>query len=463
MAVAVTTAMALIGLLVVTVVGLSSRLGTVQDRQVQSAGLDPSSPDRNGGVASSAQARRPNTDTPRREGEQDSPIAPPTGPGDRVLTIGTLLPMSGELQAIGHATRAAAELAVDDINERGGVLGREVRLVHADSAAATDDAAATIIAGLAADRVDVVVGAISSSVTRSALDRSVELGLMQISPASEDAALTTWDDDGLFFRTAASEVRRGVALADIVIDDGHDTATVIHRDDELGRRLASSFQARFERRGGSVAHDRPLAYPARSEDFGAVVDMVETAGSDATVLIISPESGPLMSALHRRGLGPSSAAVYSVDGNIAALGTQVPDPAILAGLIGVEPSVDPSVSEQLIARVDARSEGGIHLYTAETYDAVIITALAATQASSDRPTRVAAVVNDVTRRGQRCTRFGPCADLLADGINIDYDGVGGPYDFSDAGEPSLSSYRIATYDGADRPSIELDRYLIAGR
>src|SRR5690606_19302088 len=89
-----------------------------------------------------------------------SPAAPPPAVaqvrgavGDGVLTIATLLPMTGRLYFIGAATTAAAELAVQDVNAAGGVLGHPVRLIKADSGDSSDDLAATAVAELI-DRCD---------------------------------------------------------------------------------------------------------------------------------------------------------------------------------------------------------------------------------------------------------------------------------------------------------------------
>ena len=76
-------------------------------------------------------------------------------------------------------------------------------------------------------------------------------------------------------------------------------------------------------------------------------------------------------------------------------------------------------------------------------------------------TAVGAEIHDVTRGGDKCTDFASCAALLADGADIDYDGLGGPYDFVDAGEPAAASFRIATYDGGETPNTDLDEYVFA--
>ena len=89
------------------------------------------------------------------------------------------------------------------------------------------------------------------------------------------------------------------------------------------------------------------------------------------------------------------------------------------------------------------------------------TALAAEVAESDVPANIAAEINGVTKDGEKCTDYASCVELVRAGTDIDYDGVGGPYEFGDAGEPEAASFRIATYDGGADPNPELDVYVFA--
>ena len=75
---------------------------------------------------------------------------------------------------------------------------------------------------------------------------------------------------------------------------------------------------------------------------------------------------------------------------------------------------------------------------------------------------IAAEINGVTKDGEKCTSFADCKALIEAGTDIDYDGVGGPYEFVDAGEPAAASFRIATYDGDVSPNTDLDEYVFAG-
>jgi branched-chain amino acid transport system substrate-binding protein len=131
---------------------------------------------------------------------------------------------------------------------------------------------------------------------------------------------------------------------------------------------------------------------------------------------------------------------------------------------GTEPSVDLSAITSFTDRLDGAYEGGVggvFAYGAETYDSMIIVALAAAVAGTDDPTAIAAEINGVTKDGEKCTSFEECIALIDAGTDIDYDGQGGPYEFVDAGEPAAASFRIATYDGGETPNTDLDEYVFA--
>ena len=86
-------------------------------------------------------------------------------------------------------------------------------------------------------------------------------------------------------------------------------------------------------------------------------------------------------------------------------------------------------------------------YGAESYDAVIIIALATAEAKDDG-SKAADKINGITRGGEKCTDFKTCAGLIAAGKDIDYDGVSGPLEFSGNGEPTEASYGVLQF-GSD--------------
>ena len=85
-------------------------------------------------------------------------------------------------------------------------------------------------------------------------------------------------------------------------------------------------------------------------------------------------------------------------------------------------------------------------YSAEAYDAIVVMALAAIVAGTDDGVEVGAQINDVTRGGEKCTTFEACAALAEAGTDLDYDGVSGPLEFRDEGEPTQASILILEFD-----------------
>lgn len=378
------------------------------------------------------------------------------------LVVGTILPVTGDLAFLGPPEVAGAELAVADINAAGGVNDEDVVLFQGDSGDTTTDTANLEVDRLLALGADVIIGAASSAVSKTVIDKITGAGVIQFSPANTSPDFTTYDDNGLYFRTAPSDLLQGRVLANLVLDDGAETASVIFRQESYGVGLAESFKENFESLGGTVPAFIP--YAVDTQNFDAEVDQLVDAAADANVIIGFDESAVIVTTMHERGIGPVDVPAYGVDGNIGGIGGELGDPSIIAGMKGTEPSVDLTTITDFTDRLDEIMPDGTvtYAYGAETYDAIVITALAAVAADGCTPVEIAAEINDVTRPpGTECFDFAECKALLEAGEDIDYTGIGGPYDFVDAGEPAAASFRIMQYDGGAAPNAELDEYVFA--
>lgn len=377
---------------------------------------------------------------------------------DGALTIGTILPVTGDLAFLGPPEVAGAAMAVEDINAAGGVLGSDVTLVQGDSGDTTTDTANLEVDRLLAAGSDAIIGAASSAVSKTVIDKITGSCVIQFSPANTSPDFTTYDDNGLFFRTAPSDLLQGRVLANLVLDNGAETASVLFRQESYGVGLAGSFEENFTAAGGTI--DESLAYAVDTESFDAEIDALVEADSDAIIVIGFAETASIITTMNERGIGPDTKAVYGTDGNVG-VGSEMSDTSILAGFSGTVPSIDLGTIQDFLARLDENGAGGEYSYGAETYDAVIITALAAAVAGSDDPSAIAAEINGVTKDGEVCTTFEDCIALVDAGTDIDYDGFGGPYDFEEAGEPAAASFRIWVYDGGADPNPDLDTYVFA--
>jgi branched-chain amino acid transport system substrate-binding protein len=374
------------------------------------------------------------------------------------LNIGTILPVTGSLAFLGPPEVAASGFAVEDINAAGGVLGQPVVINQGDSGDATTDTANTEVDRLLAAGAQVIIGAASSGVSLTVIDKITSAGVVQFSPANTSPTLTTYDDKGLYFRTAPSDLLQGRVLANLVIEEGSTSAAVLYRNDAYGVGLAEAFKADFEAAGGTVPEF--IEYAEGTEAFDAEVDKVVAANPDAILIVGFAETGPILNTMHERGVGPTAKKVYGVDGNIAGLDKLVSDVSILAGMKGTTPSVDLTTIGDFVARLDAAGVDGVYDYGAETYDAIVISALAAEIAGCADGVSIGAQINGVTKDGEKCTDFASCLSLVQAGTDIDYDGLGGPYEFVDAGEPAAASFRIISY-GAAGADTSLDKYVFA--
>jgi len=122
--------------------------------------------------------------------------------GDGVLKLGGILPLTGALAFLSPPEIAGIDLAIKDINEAGGVLGKPVEFSLEDSsdgdspAVAKDSATKLLGAG-----VDAIIGAAASGVTRNIIDQITGAKTVQISMSNTAPDLSDWADGGYYFRT----------------------------------------------------------------------------------------------------------------------------------------------------------------------------------------------------------------------------------------------------------------------
>ena len=172
------------------------------------------------------------------------------------------------------------------------------------------------------------------------------------------------------------------------------------------------------------------------------------------------ESARIITRMHELGIGPSDGMlVYGVDGNMGnALGESVAA-GLLDTMRGTTPLTD--VGTEFQDRLKTVDPALLDFnYAGESYDAVVIPALAAVQAGSTAGVDIAANINSVTKDGEKCTTFAECLPLLEAGTDIDYDGVTGELNFSDAGEPATGSYGNLVF-GPDN-TLTTEDYIVVG-
>lgn len=372
--------------------------------------------------------------------------AEPTGDG--TLTIGSLLPASGDLSFLGPPEFAGVELAIKEINEAGGVLGKDVAYVEGDSGDGTPPIAAQTVNRLLNQNADVVVGAAASGVSVTVIEAITGAGAVQFSPANTSPSFDTpeGDPNELYFRTAPSDVLQGAVMANLVTQDGHSNLAIINRQDDYGTGLAAEITKNFESGGGSVVATE--VYAPDASNFNAEVQGAAAAQPDAVVVVGFAESLQIVDQMVRNGIGPQDVAVYFVDGNTSNYGS---DDSVEAGLLeGIKGTLPGSelvgAFRERVLEVDPDLND--FSYAQEAYDAVVVSALAAVAAGDDSGKVLGAEIIDITTGGEKCTDFTACSKMLEAGDDIDYDGFSGPIEMNEWGSPSAAFMGVYEY-GAD--------------
>lgn len=239
--------------------------------------------------------------------------------GDGVLKLGGLLPQTGSLAFLGAPEFAGAELAVQEINDAGGVLGKPVEWSPGDSGDTSTDIASQTTDRLLGEGVDAIIGAASSSVTLTVIDKITAAGVIQFSPANTSLKLVDYPDHSLYFRTAPPDDLQGNVIAQLVSDDGNSSAYILALDDAYGTSLADVVEAGLTAAGVEVLGKK--IYDPKATSFDAEVDEIAAADPDAIILITFDEGSRILKTMVEKGIGPNVKAVYGCDGNIGnALG-----------------------------------------------------------------------------------------------------------------------------------------------
>ncbi len=417
-----------------------------------------------GGGGDEAAETETETEAPASESEapsseSESEAEAPVAEGDGTLTVGTLLPQTGSLAFLGPPEFAGVDLAAEEINEAGGVLGQDVVVIDSDSGDTSTDIASQSVQRLLGADVDAIVGAASSGVSLTVIDAITSAGVVHFSPANTAPDFTDYDDNGLYFRTAPSDVLQGQILAEVMVEDGCANVGVMALQDPYGEGLAGFLTESLEASGATIAGE-PIIYDPNASNYDAEVQDMLSRTPDCVAVIGFDESGRIIQSFINAGQGPSTLPLYGTDGNTGnALGDQFTEPGALAGFKGTLPLVDTADFEERLLAIDPNLQD--FNYAAESYDAVNIIALAAEIAGSDAGEALAQEIPGVTREGEECTDFASCKELIDAGEDIDYNGLSGPIEMDDVGDPTEASFGVLTFGEDNRIDDSLTEFRLA--
>jgi hypothetical protein len=228
-----------------------------------------------------------------------------SGDGKGALKIGTLLPLTGSLAFLGPPEVAGVQLAVNEINEAGGVLGAPVEVVAGDSGDTSTNIATQTVSSHQQAGVNAIIGAASSDVTKTVIDTVTQAGILMFSPANTSNDFTTYEDNGLYFRTAPPDIMQGQVLADLISQEGNQSVGILAQNGEYGTGLAEVIVENLANAGLGEDVVKSEYYDPNASDFSDVVQNMKDLNPDAIVVIGFDESGRIIQSMNEQGIGPA--------------------------------------------------------------------------------------------------------------------------------------------------------------
>jgi len=335
------------------------------------------------------------------------------------MKIGMLNPMTGPIAVYAPPFSVAAQMAIDDLNAMGG----QFQLVEADSGCD-----GTVAAAAAQTLVDAgvvgVAGAACSGASMAANAVLSSAGVVQVSYASTNPGLSDSAAYPHFYRVVPSDAIQGPAMSDMVGATGAANPALLHMTNDYGSGLADAFADAW---GGDDFLCTKIGYADDQTDFAAEVQAIADAGCDSVVMVSYATDGAAIletmaylgvsiPAFGADGIADSEfLADFSAPG--AANGVQATKPRAGAG--------SGDFAAQCAA--DDSCAGGI--YTAETYDAVMMIGKAAMMEDG---------ANMPTHMGM---------------VGTDYAGASGTHTFDSAGDVAGAGYDICRFDALSSTDV----------
>ncbi len=379
-------------------------------------------------------------------------------PNRAPIDIGSAAALTGPLSGTGQDNTDAANLAVEQINAAGGVLGRTLRLIVEDDQTTVEGARAAYTK-LLEQKVTAVIGPSSSAQVVGIADlvsagRTVTIGRTSTSPL-----ITTLADDDFFFRLAPGDQYSSKVLANLVREAKLEKLCIVYREDTYGTYLTDAISKEL----GDALPITRAKYNPNQADFSGVLKacdplLCSAGGADAgaggapgcspdakvglvMVTYVTDGKAVLQDAT---AWSASKQRFFFTDGarDVELLKLGLPAEK-LQGAVGTIPSgPDPRRPEgDLLAAYGAayqtRFGGPAPAYSQNAYDAVYTIAAAIEIAGTTERVAVRDALRKTSTPGGTPVSAGKWADIraaIAKKEQIDLRGAGGNLDFDANGD-----------------------------
>lgn len=213
------------------------------------------------------------------DGEESSSEEASSGDGGE-LHIGANLELSGAVATYGSSISEGIDLAVEEINESGGINGMQVKVTKVDNKSDAAEATNGAIKLTSQDQVTAIIGAATSGNTLAQAEIANDTETILLSPSATAPNVTVNEDGSLneyVFRTSYIDPFQGTIAANFALDELGVKTAAIYADNasDYAKGLGEAFKETFEAGGGEIVAEE--AYVAKDTDFKSTLTRIKSA------------------------------------------------------------------------------------------------------------------------------------------------------------------------------------------
>lgn len=373
------------------------------------------------------------------------------------LTVGNLVPLTGDLSVFGPPGEKAARLAIQQAQKALQQDGSQIKL-KLDNADTQTDPGASVSAArkVIGDGATCMAGAWASADTipvgQSVASRQQ---IPLISPASTSAEITSLSDNGYVFRTAPSDNLQGQALARYVSKAiggvKGKTISLAGRNDAYGQGFVGKLEQSFKALGAKV--QGPTLYDPMAASYDSEAGKIVANNPAAYVIIDFPETYAKVGAALLRTGQFDAGKLFTADGLAADTIPKGVPAGALNGARGTRPGTPKTGAAAVAFGKLFKSSPGIKTratFDAQNFDATMLCVLASVAAGSSDGSAIQGELTKVSGPPGTKYTFQQLPQAIKDlqaGKDIDYEGASGPVDFDSNGDPSAATYETYAYSG----------------
>ena len=303
------------------------------------------------------------------------------GGGDEPFQIGVMESVTGPGETYGNVAVRSKQMAVDEINEAGGINGRMLELIVEDSKCSAQDAITAYRKLTDVDGVKIILGTSCSGAMLGAAPLAEEDGVVLFSGLATNPDIA--DSGDYIFRTSMSDLQLGIDTGNVLWADGARTLATITEATDYAEGVRRTSVDQFVQRGGKLVGEE--RYASDVTDFRSQLTKLFGQNPDALHIASQSESSGGTIVKQARELGYEG-PIYSEIVPVGATALEIAGDAA-TGLKAITAELDPAnaKAQEVLSNFKERYEYvTLSWYLGSAYDDVYIAAECLKQTGDDQ-------------------------------------------------------------------------------